>query len=158
MFDVSPSAASSNCTVSVKFESTSTAKSWSSWCTHFVISILDYCNIILAGLPNGLLSQVQRVQNAAARLVLGLQPRDHMKLALFELHWLPVHLTLIISCVCWCILLLSSVVSDTSATLFRPLLHHLADNDYVPLRIHFHIHFHRPKPSLENGRFQWLVH
>ena len=56
----------------------------------FVISRLDYCNSILAGLSKGLLSQL-RVQNAAARLVLGLQPRDHIKPALFELHWLPVH-------------------------------------------------------------------
>ena len=58
----------------------------------FVISRLDYCNSILAGLPKGLLGQLQHVQNTAARLILGLQPRDHIKPALFELHWLPVHL------------------------------------------------------------------
>ena len=45
----------------------------------FVISRLHYCNSILAGLPKGLISQLQRVQNSAARLVLGLQPRDHIK-------------------------------------------------------------------------------
>jgi len=40
-----------------------------------------------------LLSQLQRVRNAAARLVLlGLQPRDHIMPALSELHWLPFHL------------------------------------------------------------------
>ena len=32
---------------------------------------------------------LQRVQNAAARLVLGLSPRDHVSPALLELHWLP---------------------------------------------------------------------
>ena len=36
----------------------------------FVIRILDYCNSILAGLTKGLISQLQRVQNSAARLVL----------------------------------------------------------------------------------------
>jgi len=65
---------------------------------------------------------------------------------------------LIISCVFWCILPLSNAVPDTSVTLFRPLLHHLAEKDYVPLQIHFHIQFHWPTPSLENARFQWLVH
>jgi len=58
----------------------------------FVISRLDCCNSIVAGLLKGLISQLQRVQNSAARLVLGLQSRDHIKPALFELHWLPVHL------------------------------------------------------------------
>jgi len=49
-----------------------------------VISRLDYCNSILAGLPKGLLSQLQRVQNAADRLVLGLQPRESISsLAMF---------------------------------------------------------------------------
>ena len=58
----------------------------------FVISRLVYCNGILAGLPMKLLGHLQRVQNSAARLVLRLQPCDHIKPALFELHWLPVHL------------------------------------------------------------------
>jgi len=29
--------------------------------------------------------------------------------------------------------------------------------DYVPLRTHFHIQFHRLSPSSVNGRFQWPV-
>ena len=33
---------------------------------------------------------LQRVQNAAARLALGLSPRDHVSDALKKLHWLPV--------------------------------------------------------------------
>ena len=39
-----------------------------------------------------MIGQLHRVQNAAARLVLGLRPRDHIKPALFELHWPLVHL------------------------------------------------------------------
>jgi len=38
----------------------------------FILSRLDYCNIILAGLPKSSISTLQRVHNAAARLVLGL--------------------------------------------------------------------------------------
>jgi len=56
----------------------------------FVLSKLDYCNALLAGLPNASLRPLQRVQNAAARLVLGLKWSDHITPALRELHWLPI--------------------------------------------------------------------
>ena len=56
----------------------------------FVISRLDYCNAVLAGLPESTIAPLQRVLNSAARLVLGLRPRDHVTAALIDLHWLPV--------------------------------------------------------------------
>src|SRR5664279_5702372 len=56
----------------------------------FVLSRLDYCNGILAGLPKSTLSTLQHVQNAAARLVLNLRPREHITEALRQLHWLPI--------------------------------------------------------------------
>jgi len=55
-----------------------------------ILGRLDYCNAVLAGLPWSTVAPLQRVQNAAARLVLGLSPRDHVSSALVELHWLPV--------------------------------------------------------------------
>jgi len=56
----------------------------------FVLSRLDYCNSVLAGLPKSSIATLQRVQNAAARLVLGLRSRDHISGGLRQLHWLPV--------------------------------------------------------------------
>ena len=56
----------------------------------FVLSRLDYCNSLLAGLPENRLDRLQRVQNNAARLVLGRRGRDHAKPLLRSLHWLPV--------------------------------------------------------------------
>jgi len=57
----------------------------------FVISQLDYCNGVLASLPQCTIAPLQRVQNAAARLVLdGLRPSDHTTSALRQLHWLPI--------------------------------------------------------------------
>ena len=41
-----------------------------------VISHLDYCNSILAGLPDVSINQMQRVQNLAAKGVLGKSKRD----------------------------------------------------------------------------------
>jgi hypothetical protein len=55
-----------------------------------VLSRLDYCNAVLAGLPASTLAPLQRVQNAAARLVVSLGPRDRVTPALKTLYWLPV--------------------------------------------------------------------
>ena len=56
----------------------------------FVTSRLDYCNGLLYGLPNTELIKLQRVQNAAARLVTSTRKYDHITPILRELHWLPV--------------------------------------------------------------------
>ena len=55
--------------------------------TALILSRLDYCNAVLAGLPASTLAPLQRALNAVARLVLELGPRDHVSAAL---HWLPI--------------------------------------------------------------------
>jgi len=56
----------------------------------FVTCKLDYCNSLLLGAPAKVLARVQRIQNAAARLVTGTPMRDHVTPILRELHWLPI--------------------------------------------------------------------
>ena len=56
----------------------------------YVTSRLDNGNALLCGLPQTLLSKVQRVQNAAARLVCVTGRREHITPVLKEIHWLPV--------------------------------------------------------------------
>ena len=46
-----------------------------------ILSRLDYCNAVLAGLPASTLAPLQRVLNVAARLVFELGPRDHVSAA-----------------------------------------------------------------------------
>ncbi|XP_053224999.1 uncharacterized protein LOC128403884 [Podarcis raffonei] len=55
-----------------------------------VTSRLDYCNSLYAGLPLKLTQKLQWVQNAAARLLTGSVPWEHIHPVLFKLHWLPV--------------------------------------------------------------------
>jgi hypothetical protein len=45
----------------------------------FVLSRIDYCNATFAGLPSTLLDRMQKVINAAVRLVLRVRRREHMK-------------------------------------------------------------------------------
>ena len=56
-----------------------------------VLSRLDYCNALLSGCPHALISQLQRVQNNAARLVLKLRKSEPISPHLASLHWLPVN-------------------------------------------------------------------
>ena len=55
-----------------------------------VTSRLDYCNAILVDIPNYQLNKLQRIQNSAARLITGVNSRQHITPILYELHWLPV--------------------------------------------------------------------
>ncbi|KAL2086181.1 hypothetical protein ACEWY4_017240 [Coilia grayii] len=55
-----------------------------------VISRLDYCNALLAGVPACAITPLQMVQNAAARLVFTQSKRAHVTPLFIQLHWLPV--------------------------------------------------------------------
>src|SRR6266536_1615301 len=56
----------------------------------FVSTRLDYCNSCLVGAPAYLLSRLQSVLNASARLIANLPRRSHVTPILKDLHWLLV--------------------------------------------------------------------
>lgn len=57
----------------------------------FISSRVDYCNSLLFGTSAGLQNKLQRVQNAAARLIASKRKFDHITPVLRDtLHWLPI--------------------------------------------------------------------
>ena len=56
----------------------------------FISCRLDYCNSVLAGVPDVYLQRLQSLQNAEARLVSGARRHDHITPVLVSLHWLSV--------------------------------------------------------------------
>jgi len=55
-----------------------------------VVSKLDYCSSVLAGLPGSLMRRPQSVLNSAARLVYSARRLERMTPLLREFHWLRV--------------------------------------------------------------------
>ena len=55
-----------------------------------VTSRLDFCNCLLYSIPKYQRDKLQRIQNTAARLVMGVKLSDHATPILNNLHWLPV--------------------------------------------------------------------
>jgi len=58
--------------------------------TSLVLTRLDYCNSVLAGLPANLLNRLQAVINAAARLICSARKSEHITPILMDLHWLRI--------------------------------------------------------------------
>ena len=85
----------------------------------FVLSRIDYCNSLLAGLPQSLVGKLQSVQNCAARLVVRVPTHVHVIPVLRLLHWLPVKTRISNKIACLCF---NVITSSTPANL-SDLLH-----------------------------------
>ena len=56
----------------------------------FILSHLDYGNLLLVGCTNVQFNKLQCIQNRPARLICGAKRREHISPYLARLHWLPV--------------------------------------------------------------------
>ena len=68
----------------------------------FILTRLDYCNSLLAGLPDNKLNKLQRIQNHAARIVLHKPMHASATSMLKTLHWLPVKARIQYKIACLC--------------------------------------------------------
>ena len=91
--------------------------------TSLILSKLDYCNALLAGVTKDKLSKLQMIQNNAARLITKKRKSEHVTPLLKQLHWLPVEQRIVykISLLCFKCLhkIAPSYLSDL-LTLYTP--------------------------------------
>jgi len=83
--------------------------------TSFVLQRIDYCNSLLVKLRVSTTASLQRVQNDAARLILGLDRRAHITPALKKLHWLPIQYRIQFKIAVLCTSVFIAVVLSTSS-------------------------------------------
>ena len=87
----------------------------------FVLTRLDYCNSLLAGLPDNKLNKLQRIQNHVARIV-PRKPRHVSAISLLRtLHWLPVKARIQYKIACLCFQCLShNIMPPSLSDLLHP--------------------------------------
>ena len=73
-----------------RFDTSSVQRLPQAWCQPSWQPGLTIVTQSLQGLPQSTIDPLQRVQNAAARLVAGTGTRDHITPVLQSLHWLPI--------------------------------------------------------------------
>ena len=84
----------------------------------FVTSRIDYCNSLLANLPNCVLSKLQKVQNVAACILTRCHDVNNISPVLIDIHWLPIPLR-----ICYKINLLTfKCLHELGPTHFKNLL------------------------------------
>ncbi len=117
-----------------------------------VISRLDYCNALLAGLPSNTIKPLQMIQNAAARLVFKEPKRAHVTPLFVSLHWLPVAARIQFKT----LMLAYRTTTGSAPTYFHSLL-----RIYIPSRspAYFHslLRIYIPSRSLRSASERRLV-
>ena len=109
----------------------------------FISSKMDYCNGLFYSLPSSEIQKLQRLQNAAARLITRTKKSDHITPVLINLHWLPIEHRVIFKLLLYTYKALHGLAPDYLAnlsTFYKPLSSHGCqprDNSFLPGALSF---------------------
>lgn len=107
----------------------------------FITSRLDMCNCLFFGLPKASLAKLQKIQNAAVRVIFKLRKRDPVHEHLISLHWLNIEQRIVFK-----VLLTTFKCLNDMAPLPLTSLLHIKDNSTLLLEVNTFF------PSIELGR------
>ena len=85
----------------------------------FVFSKLQYCSTVWSNTSNSNIDKLQKVQNFAGRIILGLRKYDHISDGLRSLKWLPIREKLILNDATMMHKCINKLVPDYLADMFR---------------------------------------
>ena len=85
----------------------------------FVFSKLQYCSTVWSNTSNSNIDKLQKVQNFAGRIILGLRKYDHISDGLRSLKWLPIIEKLILNYATMMHKCINKLVPDYLADMFK---------------------------------------
>ena len=100
---------------------------------HSVISRLDYCNSLFFNVSRSNMYKLQKVQNAAARLVARKRKYESISNTLRELHWLPVESRVIFKILLLVFKCIRGMCSENLVSKLKFKKYHCRPDDYLKL-------------------------
>ena len=114
-----------------------------------ILSRLDYCNSLYVNCDVSLIQKIQKVQNAAARLVKNISHRTSVRNTLVELHWIPIQSRIVFKYLIFVFKIVKGLIVANNITL-QYKMNNYRPEDYLQLKLTF------PKTKYGKRTFEFV--